>query len=75
MGCQKVSPDVYMLGSAPVPKIDVPANPAGGRVTLGSDEHILSEGTYKLKGRVGTAESVTNLSGAGTYKLRGTVHF
>lgn len=73
VGCQKVDPSVFMLGSLPENKIDTPANPANGRVTLGSNEHVLASGNYKLKGRVTTMASVGGA--AGNYKLRGTVRF
>lgn len=74
--CSKVDPEIFALGSKK--ETDGgggPQNPAppGNRLTLGSNPSVVSNGGYKLKGRVSFIEPAQSTNGG--YKLKGTVRF
>lgn len=73
--CQKVDPQVSLLGSGGKPRANppVPVTPGLGRITNGSG--VLEGSGYRLKGRVVAVPSVPDQSGAGGYRIRGTVSF
>lgn len=75
VGCQKVSPEIFLLGgnfNSESP--DASNDPKAGRITMGSSDVQTSVGGYKLKGRVNFVATGTNTSSGG-YKLTGTVKF
>lgn len=76
--CQKIDPQLLALnekneGGGGGGGVVAPGSLPNGRITLGSDEAVLSAGTFKLKGRVSTLEAP--VLQAGSYKLKGTVKF
>lgn len=75
--CSKVDPEIFALGSKKDPDTGggTPQNPAppGNRLTLGSNSAVVSNGGYKLKGRVSFIEPSQSVNGS--YKLKGTVRF
>lgn len=74
--CQKVDPQVLLLGSGDGGSggnPPVPVTPGLGRITNGSG--VLESSGYRLKGRVVAVPSVPDQSGSGGYRIRGTVSF
>jgi hypothetical protein len=74
MGCQKVTPEIFLLGGSKDSTSPNSANdPKAGRVTLGS-ANVTSGGGYQLKGRVSFVSQGATVSSGG-YTLTGTVKF